>query len=198
MRLLSGGSEVLTEKKEEQSSNTSTGRSCSPLCPAGGHICWFLGLQIINLSAKKPENGLEPTEANSHTHTHAHIYLVKLTSRNSDVCTCSHTHPALHNKWFHFNCCSCLFTSACNGWSFFCWAANHSEAELPSKSGTITCNLTFLFIRSKHRPRTRQFITINCLSVLGSVCIYLCTYLRLSWSSFTMPLMTDDNVFSDW
>lgn len=109
--------------------------------------------------------------------------------------TCSHTHPALHNKWFHFNCYSCLFTSACNGWSFFFFffteqpiTVRQKKCELPSKSGTITCNLTFLFIRSIHQPRMRQLITINCnLSVLGSLCIYLCICLSLSWSSFTMP-----------
>lgn len=98
MRLLCGSSEVLTEKKEERSSNTSTGRSYSPLCPAGGHICWFSGPQIINLSADDGEETWEWRPTHTHTFTHTSMYmrrhiLVALACKEVYVYTHTHTHP---------------------------------------------------------------------------------------------------------
>lgn len=156
MRLLCSGSEVLTEKKEERSSNTSTGRSCSPLCPAGGHICWFSGPQIINLSA---DDGYETWEWRlTHTHTHKQIHTQACTCADTHWVTFAHkqeehthTHAVLHNKWWHFNCCACLFTPGRNGWSFFAWQpirARQEECAQPCRSGHIPYNLTFLFIHN--------------------------------------------------
>lgn len=120
MHLLCGGSEVLKEKKEEQSSNTSTGRSCSPLCPAGGHICWFLGPKIINFSAVNSRETWEMhtlTKSHKHKHVHKQTYIWSYVHGNR----VTHTETVLHNKWWHCNCYVCLFTSGCNGWSFFTW-----------------------------------------------------------------------------
>lgn len=102
MRLLCAGSEVLTEKKEERSSNTSTGRSCSPLCPAGGHICWFSGPQIINLSADDSNETWEWHLTHIHKFTHTSIYKCRHTLDHTymqaGVCVYWHKHT-------HTLCC---------------------------------------------------------------------------------------------
>lgn len=100
MRLLCGGSEVLTEKKEERSSNTSTGMSCSPLCPAGGHICWFSGPQIINFSADDGKETWEwrPTHIHKFTHTNMYMHRHTFGHTYTQAGLCLHTHT-------HALCC---------------------------------------------------------------------------------------------
>lgn len=154
MHLLCGASVVLTEKKEEQPSNTSTVRSCSPLWSAGGHICWFSGPQIINLNTDDSDETWEWHLTHIHRFAHtqasacADTHLITL--MQAGLCVHAHTHPVLHNKWWHFNCCACLFTCDYNGWSFSAWQpiiVRQEDCEQPLHNWTYY--LTFPFIHNE-------------------------------------------------
>lgn len=156
----------MTEKKEERSSNTSMGRSCSPLYPAGGHICWFSGPQIINLSA---DDGWEtwewrPTQAHTHTHLHTqtctctYTHLIILAHNQAYVYTYMRTHTHTHTLCCitndgTFNCCACLFTPGCNGWSFSAWQpirGRQEECEQPCRTGHLIWHSS-LYTTRKHK-----------------------------------------------
>lgn len=93
------------------------------LCSARGHICWFLGPKIINLSADNRQRNLR-TVSSAHSLFQTHMRVQAQTfSRwhiHASLVTCVHAYGL---------CCitndgsltDCLFVSECNGWSFLAY-----------------------------------------------------------------------------
>lgn len=94
---------MLTEKKEERSSNASRGRSASPLCLTEGRICWFSGPRIINFKADDSKRNPRPahdTHAQIHTRASACADAHEITRTRKEPCVYTHAHKQglLHNK----------------------------------------------------------------------------------------------------
>lgn len=89
-------------------------------CSARGHICWFLGPKIINLSADNRQRNLRMVSS-AHSLFHAHMRV------HAQTFSWWHIHASTV-PWVHAYdlCCitndgsltDCLFVSVCNGWFF--------------------------------------------------------------------------------
>lgn len=125
-------------KRSSLQTHPQAGRALHYALPGGIFVDFLAPKSFIKVqtTAKKPENGIQHTYTNSPTHTQAstcadtHLHASRL--------RCTHTYTMLHNKWWHFNCCACLFTSGCNGWSFAAWQpirVRQEECEQPCRTG---------------------------------------------------------------